>query len=81
MFWAIFITSFLTFNTCGPKHNLLRGQVGTMVKLLADGAAFEVELSDSNGQTYESIGLRSQQITGLNFEPASPNLVAEMVTP
>ena len=34
-----------------PEYNLLRGQVGTIVELLADDAAFEVEFSDSNGQT------------------------------
>jgi hypothetical protein len=39
-----------------PEYNLLSGQVGTIVELLADGAAFEVEFSDSNGQTYESVG-------------------------
>nr|WP_245940020.1 DUF4926 domain-containing protein [Stenomitos frigidus] len=27
-------------------YNLWRGHVGTVVKLLADGAAFEVEFSD-----------------------------------
>ena len=28
-----------------PEYNLWRGQVGTVVELLADGAAFEVELA------------------------------------
>ena len=32
-----------------PEYHLLRGQVGTIVELLADGAVFEVEFSDSNG--------------------------------
>lgn len=63
-----------------PEYKLLRGQVGTIVELLADGAAFEVEFSDSNTQTYESIGLRPEQIMVLHFEPASPNLLPEMVT-
>jgi len=36
-----------------PEYNLWRGQVGTVVELLADGAAFEVEFSDRNGRTYE----------------------------
>jgi Domain of unknown function (DUF4926) len=62
------------------EYNLLRGQVGTIVEMLADGAAFEVEFSDRNGQTYESIGLRPEQIMVLHFEPASPSSVAEMVT-
>jgi hypothetical protein len=63
-----------------PEYNLLRGQVGTIVELLADGAAFEVEFSDRNGQTYESVGLRPEQIMVLHFEPTSPNLLLEMVT-
>ena len=44
-----------------PEHNLQSGEVGTVVELLADGAAFEVEFSDDDGQTYESIGLRPDQ--------------------
>ena len=52
-----------------PQYNLLRGQVGTVVEILADGAAFEVEFSDRTGRTYESIGLRPDQIMVLHFEP------------
>ncbi|MBD1935878.1 DUF4926 domain-containing protein [Microcoleus sp. FACHB-68] len=63
-----------------PQYNLWRGQVGTVVELLANGAAFEVEFSDRNGRTYESLGLRLEQIMVLRFEPASPNTKAEMVT-
>ncbi|MBE9216135.1 MAG: DUF4926 domain-containing protein [Richelia sp. RM2_1_2] len=61
------------------EYNLLRGQVGTIVEILADGAAFEVEFSDSNGRTYESVGLRPEQIMLLHFEPLSP-LESEMAT-
>ncbi|WP_442941330.1 DUF4926 domain-containing protein [Nostoc sp.] len=50
-----------------PEYNLYRGQVGTLVELLAGGAAFEVEFSDAcgglrlrNGHTYESVGLRPE---------------------
>ena len=63
-----------------PEYNLLSGQVGTIVELLADGAAFEVEFSDSNGQAYEFVALNSDQIMVLHFEPTSPNLVLKMVT-
>ncbi|MCG6133074.1 MAG: DUF4926 domain-containing protein [Nostoc sp. LLA-1] len=63
-----------------PEYNLLRGQVGTIVEILADGVAFEVEFSDRNGQTYESVGLRPAQIMVLHFEPADPNLKPEIVT-
>lgn len=54
-----------------PEYNLWRGQVGTVVEILADNAAFEVEFSDRSGRTYESIGLRPEQIMVLRFEPAS----------
>ena len=63
-----------------PQCNLWRGQVGTVVELLANGAAFEVEFSDRDGRTYESIGLRPEQIMVLYFEPASPDVKPEMIT-
>ncbi|MGB3534890.1 MAG: DUF4926 domain-containing protein [Microcoleaceae cyanobacterium] len=53
-----------------PQYNLWRGQVGTVVETLANGTAFEVEFSDRDGRTYESVGLRSEQIMVLRFEPA-----------
>ncbi|MBU7583962.1 MAG: DUF4926 domain-containing protein [Nostoc sp. TH1S01] len=62
-----------------PEYNLLRGQVGTIVEILADGDAFEVEFSNHNGQTYESVGLRPEQIVVLHFEPASPSYASEIV--
>jgi hypothetical protein len=52
-----------------PEYNLQRGQVGTVVEILANGAAFEVEFSDRDGRTYESIGLRPDQIMVLHYEP------------
>jgi hypothetical protein len=61
-----------------PEYNLRRGQVGTVVDILAGGTAFEVEFSDRNGRTYESVGLRPEQILVLHFEPASPNRMAEI---
>ncbi|MBD1862507.1 MULTISPECIES: DUF4926 domain-containing protein [Trichocoleus] len=63
-----------------PQYNLWRGQVGTIVEILADGEAFEVEFSDRNGRTYESMGLRPEQIMVLRFEPASPESSPQMVT-
>lgn len=62
-----------------PEYNLWRGQVGTVVEILANGAAFEVEFSDRNGHTYESIGLRPEQIIVLRFEPATPDSTPETV--
>ena len=32
-----------------PDYNLWRGQVGTVVEILAGGSAFEVEFSDREG--------------------------------
>jgi hypothetical protein len=52
-----------------PEYNLWRGQVGTVVEILAGGAAFEVEFSDRAGRTYESLGLRPDQIMVLLYEP------------
>jgi hypothetical protein len=63
-----------------PEYNLWCGQVGTVVELLADGTAFEVEFSDRDGRTFESIGLRPEQFMVLHFEPASPGLKPEMTT-
>ena len=45
-----------------PEYNLSHGQVGTVVEILASGEAFEVEFSDRQGRTYESVGLRSTQL-------------------
>ena len=54
-----------------PEYNLWRGQVGTVVEILAGGDAFEVEFSDREGRTYESVGLRPDQIMVLRFEPVA----------
>ncbi len=52
-----------------PEYNLWRGQVGTVVEILADGTTFEVEFSDRHGRTCESLGLRPDQIMLLRYEP------------
>ena len=52
-----------------PEYHLWRGQVGTVVEILAGGAAFEVEFSDRAGRTYESLGLRLDQIMALHYGP------------
>lgn len=64
-----------------PEYKLLRGQVGTVVETLAEGKAFEVEFSEPSelgeanrdGRTYESLGLRPEQIMLLRFEPIAPS--------
>lgn len=52
-----------------PEYNLWRGQVGTVVDILANGQAFEVEFCDREGRTYESLGLRPGQFMVLHFDP------------
>lgn len=52
-----------------PDYKLWRGQVGTIVEILADGVAFEVEFCDRAGRTYESVGLHPDQVMVLHYEP------------
>lgn len=52
-----------------PEYSLWRGQVGTVVEILAEGGAFEVEFSDRQGRTYESVGLRPDQLMVLHYDP------------
>ncbi len=63
-----------------PQYNLWRGQVGTVVETLSGGTAVEVEFSDREGRTYESLGLLPEQILVLHFDPTPPDTKAEMVT-
>lgn len=56
-----------------PEYNLWRGQVGTVVEILANGEAYEVEFSNREGHTYESLGLRPDQIMVLHYEPIDAN--------
>ncbi len=54
-----------------PDHNLWIGQVGTVVEILSDGHAFEVEFCDRDGRTYESLGLEPDKLMVLRYEPLS----------
>jgi hypothetical protein len=45
-----------------PEHKLIRGQVGTVVEILAGGKAFD-------GRTYKSLGLQPDHIMVLHYEP------------
>jgi hypothetical protein len=51
-----------------PKHSLYRGQVGTVVEILAPDV-FEVEFSDNEGRTYAMLALRADQLLVLHYEP------------
>ncbi|MYB63290.1 DUF4926 domain-containing protein [Candidatus Poribacteria bacterium] len=46
-----------------PEHNLKRGEVGTVVEILSDGDAFEVEFSDDNGQVFKSLSFLAAQLS------------------
>lgn len=63
-----------------PEYNLWRGQVGTVVEILAGGNAYEVEFCDRDGRTYESVGLHPDQIMVLRYEPVSGNSETEVVS-
>ena len=54
-----------------PERHLWHGQVGTVVEILANGSAFEVEFGDREGRTFESLGLRPDQMMLLRFEPVA----------
>jgi hypothetical protein len=62
-----------------PEYNLWRGQVGTVVEILAGGNVYEVEFCDRDGRAYESLGLRPDQIMVLRYEPVSTNSKTETV--
>lgn len=50
-----------------PENNLSRGQVGTVVEVLASGV-FLVEFSDNKGRTYAMLPVRAEQFMLLPFE-------------
>ena len=53
-----------------PDRNLRRGQVGTVVEILAPGV-FEIEFTDNDGRTFASLALREEQLLLLHYEPAA----------
>ena len=52
-----------------PEASLVRGQVGTIVEVLAP-EVFEVEFSDDNGRSYASVAVRAQDLLRLHYEPS-----------
>ena len=57
----------VALNVSLPEYNLLVGQVGTIVELLAPNV-YEVEFSDDNGQTYAMLPLRYDQLIRLHYQ-------------
>lgn len=51
-----------------PQKQLVRGQVGTVVEVLAPGV-FEVEFSDGEGRSYAFAPLHADQLMVLHYEP------------
>ena len=51
-----------------PEHNLKRGEVGTVVEILSNGEAFEVEFSDNNGQMSKCLSFLASQLKVLRHE-------------
>ena len=51
-----------------PEKKLLRGQVGTVVEVLAPGV-LEVEFCDDEGRTYMSTALKASQLIVLHYRP------------
>ena len=52
-----------------PEKGLVRGQVGTIMEMLAPGV-YEVEFSDDSGRTYGSLALRADQLMRLHHQPS-----------
>jgi len=51
-----------------PERKLVRGQVGTIVEVFDDDA-YEVEFSDDEGRTYETLALHPAQFMVLHHRP------------
>lgn len=58
-----------------PERSLDRGEVGTVVELLAPGV-FEVEFSDDEGRTYAQFALQESQIIALHNQGEGLRLAA-----
>lgn len=50
-----------------PQQKLYRGQVGTVVEILAPNV-FEIEFSDDEGQAYAMVALRTDQLMVLHYQ-------------
>jgi hypothetical protein len=54
-----------------PERKLKRGEVGTVVEILAPNV-FEVEFSDDEGQTYAELALRGDQLIPIHSQGETP---------
>jgi Domain of unknown function (DUF4926) len=51
-----------------PEHDLIRGQVGTVVETLSPETS-EVEFVDDEGRTYATVALGSEELIRLHHQP------------
>lgn len=58
-----------------PERKLKRGEVGTVVEILAPDV-YEVEFSDDEGQTYAELALRAEQLIALHNQGEKLKIVA-----
>ncbi len=58
-----------------PERNLKRGEVGTIVEILAPNV-YEVEFSDDDGQTYAELALQGDQLVVLHNRGEPLKIVA-----
>jgi len=52
-----------------PERELQRGQVGTVVEVLAPDV-YEVEFADNEGRTYAEFAVKADKLLVLHYEPA-----------
>jgi len=58
-----------------PSRKLKRGEVGTVVEILA-ADVFEVEFCDDEGQTYAELAIRGRQLIPLHNQGDALRIVA-----
>ncbi|MBI2501721.1 MAG: DUF4926 domain-containing protein [Candidatus Latescibacteria bacterium] len=58
-----------------PRRKLKRGEVGTVVEILAP-EVYEVEFCDEEGQTYAEFALRGDQVMVLHNQGEALKIVA-----
>jgi len=51
-----------------PERKLERGQVGTVVEVLAPDV-YEVEFADNDGRTYAELAVKEEQLLVLHHKP------------
>jgi hypothetical protein len=51
-----------------PERKLERGQVGTVVEVLAPDV-YEVEFADNDGRTYAELAVKEEKLLVLHYEP------------